>query len=76
MTVITYVSRIVVGMVVGQKPLGVKYPEDLQLVINANANTPSYILVLETMLSVVQGRIAADQISLEDIALETARATS
>ena len=73
MTVITYVSRI---MVVGQKPLGVKYPEDLQLVINANANTPSYILVLETMLSVVQGRIAADQISLEDIALETARATS
>ena len=49
MTVITYISRIVVGMVVGQKPLGVKYPEDLQLVINANANTPSYILVLETM---------------------------
>ena len=56
-------------MLIDLLKLGVRYPQHLQLVINANAPTGFSKVVMEQMLSVPGAPV---QINLRNIALETA----
>ena len=56
-------------MLIDLLKLGVRYPQHLQLVINANAHTSYSKVVLDQMLSVPGAPV---QINLRNIALETA----